>query len=396
MKKIFFSISIIIIFAANSFSKINMSIIETKDFYNSDQETILSMQKQIETIFSSDNEFSVRVNPKKFLEEIQLVLAGVSDGKTDRKMMGVDYIVISGIGIYGDYAVISIRIADIDTYKIIAGKSKICKKEKMLETINKTTEIVKENIKKYLNEKKKNQINNSITARNFTVYKFAEQGKKGISRAIVWMLSSDMACEKGISLIEREGANFVMKEKELELAGLVNRNPLKKYRKMYQVDFSIDGIVISEFEDFITVTAKVVDAATSRVLFTVYAETPSIPDLEYLIRTIIRKINQRLDNFCKFEIITEPKNVSIFIDDIYVGRSDVLITDIEAGKHTIRVEKRDYETEEFAKTALRWQTTKIYKELKKQEKKYYKMGLAAERKKEWDNAIENFEKFIEK
>lgn len=391
MKRVPIILIIIVLFASNLFSKIGISIIETKDFYNSGSNITSVMQKHIEILFSKDKEFSVKVNPKKFLEEIQLVLVGVAEGKSDRKMIDVDYVLISGIGSYGNHAIMSIRVVDIGTYKIVAGKSKVCDNKKILKNIENIIKIIKEDLKKYI---KKGKRENDVMKKYFTTYKFVEEGNKGISQAILWMLSSEMVNAKGINLIEREGSYFIMKEKELEMAGLVNRNPLKKYRKMYQIDFSIDGLVISQFEDLITVSTKIVDASTSRVLFTIYVETPSISDLPYLINTMIIKIIDRLDNFCKFEIATAPKEVLIFIDNEYVGRSDALITDIEAGKHTIRLEKRDYNTVEFDRTALRWQTIKIYKKLNKQEVKHYKLGLTAEQKKEWDRAIENFKKFI--
>jgi tetratricopeptide (TPR) repeat protein len=195
--------------------------------------------------------------------------------------------------------------------------------------------------------------------------------------------------------MENNNLSYLVQEKELRMAGMVELNPAKQFTKLLNIKLGANIIINSIYNDLITFNIRIVNLSTGSVLYNLYRECYSESEIISTVKSIVNLLELKYFKKCgKLKIITKPSNVSVFINNDYITTTPALITDIEKGNYKVMLKKANYQIKESNINILPRITREIYLTLERIEKKYYRLGLKEEKRGRFQKAIIFYKKFI--
>ncbi len=337
-------------------------------------------------------EFIIRKSTREILKQFEEQLKGIRKEK-DVKIIEIDYFIVGNLSKIDRLYELDIRAINIENGAVISGNGMSFSSRK----------DIKNALKKLFSQltqdlnKKSNVVN---TNPSISLFSFSAMGKKaneiGLDVNCSFMLSANLPARSRFNVVEAKELNKILQEKELLFSGLVERKKHKEFRKILNVDIGIELSVAYLADNLITFNLKIIDAITGRLLFIIYGECNNPINIRSTIYELIRKLDNKFFNMSKLEIQSRPRNAKIYLDDIHVGSSPLLITDIESGKYELKLKKSEYSTHVKDIEVLSGKKLILNIKLQSQEKQYYEMGKKKEDSRKWQEAIGLYMKFYEK
>lgn len=391
IRKIFI-ILFILCLASTVYSKTGISIIpiraENEDAITSGVTT--TAKRIIESVFSKEPiKYNLRLDAEESLRQLQMQMEGlVKEGKF-KYLEAVDYFIIGSVwqDDNTDTIIFTLRAMDSQTCKIEFAKTVTVQKKQFESRLKNLANQLKSTI---------DQINDieKLQKDTITVFKIEEDGDKFLDGAVASMFLTGLYNTGEFYVIEREQASWAIQEKEIEVSGIVNRDSLRKVKDIYNLKLSIEGYVVTKNPGIISFDIKVVDLERGVLLFRRYGECYSYKEMQETINRIAKDIADKYYRRTgKLKIASIPTESAIYIDGKYWAKTPAIITELDKGLYELRLKKAGYDIYEKSVTILARKQITINAKLKKQNRKYFKSGLIAEKRKEWKQAIEYFDKF---
>jgi len=392
IKKVYIILLAVILFLSNLEAKIGIHILPVKcvneeAFHSGKDKTAIRV---LENEFAREPmKYNIRISLRKSLEEIQMQMGGLVKEKDIKGLEAVDYFLISSLWEDHKTTIFEIRAMSADTGRVIYSSGFTVNKGAFKKELNRLIN----NMKNFLKEEGYDE---KIKGDKFhiTVYTIEEDGEQFLSEAVAAMFFTGLSRTGEFSVIEREGAKWAIQEKEVIASGIMNRDPLKKYGRLYDIDYAIEGYVVTRNKNIIGYDIKVIDVSRAKLIFKTYDECYSIKDMRRKVENISRKIAEKFyRRLSRLEVRSIPENASLYINDRYWAKTPVDITDIEKGIYTITLMKQDYENYKREISLKSGEKKKINVRLERLDKKYFKLGKQAEKQKKWKTAIEYYKAF---
>jgi len=344
----------------------------------------------VEGIFSKEPmNYNLRLDVTEALRELEMQKTGlVKEGKF-KYLEAVDYFIIGSLWKDSELVIFELRAMDAESCKIMFSKGitvKISEFKNKVEKLAKDLKIAIERIK----EKEK------LEKDTITVNKIEEEGNQFLAGSVTAMFLSGLYSTGEFEVIEREQASWAIQEKEIEATGIVNRDPLKKVKEIYNLKLAIEGYVVTRNAGMITFDIKVVDMERATLLFQRYGECYSYEEMRAIINKMSKDIAEKYYRKAgKVKVASIPSEAAIYINGRYWAKTPIFITEIDKGVYNFLLQKEGYENYEKQVEVIAGKVTELKVKLIKQDIKYFRLGLSAEKNKQWEKAIEYFEKFAE-
>ncbi len=347
----------------NVYGKIGIHLIPAKAGNKEavEKQLPIMVDRIIEDELSFDlQSFNVVADYKQTLKELERRMTGLVKGKTEIKMAGIDYFIIPTVSYVDGEVIADIRVMDVNTTEVVFA-------EGITSPLNKAEDEIDNLMERLIYKLKGRKLGEGDANKDsITVFKIEEEGNKGIGEAVAGMFFSGLKKDEMFKTVEKEGSKLALQQKELEFAGLIEREPLKDAKKISGLKLSLEGVVVTRNEGLITMEIKLIDVEKSKMLFSVYRECGSVEELRQEVEKICDIIEKRYFKISSdIEIVTRPSRANLYIRDEYYGRTPVLISDAEPGRYNFIISKAGYEESRTNVVLVKKQSIRLRIRLKK-------------------------------
>ncbi|MBN1897828.1 MAG: PEGA domain-containing protein [Spirochaetes bacterium] len=205
---------------------------------------------------------------------------------------------------------------------------------------------IKEMLKKILLLILISSFTNSLWGKNVAVLEFQNNtGHKGLeylSKSLPDSLSSALSDFKEIKVVERRAIDKILKEKELELSGILEQSSMTRISKITKAEILIMGRYTGDPEN-IQLSIKAVEVDTSTVVMERMISTTvkDIFDQSHRIGYLIGAILSG-KGVGSVSVNSTPHDAKVYIDGTYVGDTPLTEFKVASGSHEIKVVKGGY------------------------------------------------------
>jgi TolA-binding protein len=344
--------------------------------------------------FEKNKRFTVRKALPDIVKELQMRQAGLSSDAVSPALAAADWFVISGLWEKDGQILFQLRVMSAEDCRLVYARSFTCKKNAFERTLLKTVQTAAEELAEI-----KTGPQDSGPAgdglRRVTVLRIDEDGSSGLAPAVAGLFLNGLLDTGRFTVVEREEARWAVQEREIEMMGFVDRSAAKEAAKIQSIDLGVEGYVVTRNTGIISFDIKVVDMVRGTLLFRMYDECYSEADVAAKIASISRTLAEKYYvKLSRLEIASTPAEADCTINGTHYGRTPLLVTDIESGTYEIGLKKEGYDAWKGTATLKSGRPARVEAKMIRLDKKFYQMGLDAEKKKDWTTAIAHFEAFI--
>lgn len=293
------------------------------------------------------------------LEKVQLGLIPPSELTVKSRDLAVDLMILGSAALYNEQYEIDSRIVDPGSWIIFhaAGSAS--------DSLDSSCVSIDKSFQVYFNNRGKDYSAQNLPASwerdiPVSVFRFRDSNKKskarGYGEAISEMLNTELAALNKIPVIERLQSAPLLKEKSLEMLGVIENDSSDQYFGIKGITYKISGS-INAFEELVCISYKIYNVDKKMTDFFGYREIGSAEALRPAVRDMAGeiadmllyrmgsvKITSRVIN--RWEGGTEVAGMrgTVYIDGVPAGRTPVTIS-LSAGRHTVQIKGRVEGTE---------------------------------------------------
>jgi TolB-like protein len=188
--------------------------------------------------------------------------------------------------------------------------------------------------------KKKKSKKVTVAVMNFT--NNGSRSLKFLVKSLPESISTSLANQRKIRIVERNNLKEILGEIELEQTGLIDTGDVSRAGKIAKADILILGS-ISGNNNNVTIIIKAVNVESGQVITgkIIRGNAANILDKASALSKVLGSVISG-KGIAKLSVSSNTKNSNVYIDGVLLGKAPIVEYKVTAGKHTVKVVADDH------------------------------------------------------